>query len=637
MHILDASRTAVTFVTTLLIPLVFLAGIALIGGGWAFTAALLLACDPRTVAYTRIAHIDGMLTLCVAVTIFAYLRAVMKRSLFWKFIAALGWGTCLLTKPTGALVLPVLLLYRLIRFLRRRGETKLLEWSDVWVVIISHAVFVGSFTRLWDRRSHYISRLKVDSPFAKEVLQAGKQISEMETVLLIAALGVVFVITALFFCWRQVGSRICYHVAQLLSVLAIVGALFAVFPVVLRNLILYWTWVSGLSGVKHEAFGKVFESEDAAGYLTIVGGELPEAALILFLLGALLLVYSLFQQKSETTLAKSALLIAVIVWLVFLGTSSKQALRYALPVVPFVYLLGASFLSALAKRSRLFLVSVCIALLALGAQVYTYLDWQPYQHAYFNRFVGGLAGAQNMGRGYLFAGQIPAVEYLVDRALGARQPLYITVGGDLKTLEGVLKKHWPDLPVKINFGQYSPGAADYVIRFNSHRRTIPESYAPILKDAIPAFTVPFQDATLVEIFSLPPLSLVDPLSLSLHEAHRLTGDLLKSDGETSLRAQAEQNPAGYLFFNDGVRLVAGDYLLTAKGTAARVLTNKNLFRLELGKACTRIVRAKVIEPDGKFEGKVVCTIEKETRVIPRIYWYGIATVTVSDLTLKKLS
>lgn len=633
VHILDACRISIVFFVSLLIPIMFLGTIWLIGPGWAFLAALLVSMDPRVIGYTRIAHIDGTLALFVCATLLTYLNAMRRDSNWWRFISGICWGCCLLTKPTGALVLPVLVCYRVIRWIRMKCHVPLIEWKDIWLVVLAHFVFVAGFTRLWDLESHYTTRLHVESRFAHWVLEHGLQLQQFESILLIVALGVAFLTTALFFCWRQTGSSLCYHSASLFALLGVIGGLFSFFPVILRNLILYWTWVSGLSGVKHEAFGKVKEITDAPGYVLIVGTEIPEAIIVLFVLGVFFFMGRIVRSRSEESLALlSCLLIAVVFWVAFLGASSKQALRYVLPVIPFIYVFAVYALRSVARLVDARLFSLFIAGILCCYQGSTLMSWQPYVHTYFNRFIGGLPGAHDRGRGYLFAGQIPAVEYFVDRSIVSRQPLYVTVVGDMKTAEGVLNKFWPEYNDILHFGFYPPRTANYVLMFPSHKEYVPEMYKELIMTSKPVFTVPFQNTTVAEVYELLPLALTERYQLAVDTGHRLTGDVVTNKaGIHSVRARLGVNPPGYIYFNDGIRLSPGTYALTIEGISGHDPVRDGVLRLELTKNCSRVVNTMMVNSDNTFSLTVLCTLEKNTRVFPRVYWYGETSVSVNAL------
>ena len=628
LHILDASRISIILFVSLLIPILFLGTIHLIAPGWAFLSALLVALDPRVIGYTRIAHIDGMLTLFVCATILSYLNAMRRDSNWWRFVSGVCWGCCLLTKPTGALVLPILICYRFIRWIRLKCRVPLIEWKDIWLVVIAHIVFVAGFTRLWELESHYATRL-----LAYWVFEYGMPLKQYESVLLITALGFAFLTTALFFCWRQTGNRLCFHSANLLAVLGMLGGTFSFFPVILRNLILYWTWVSGLSGVKHEAFGRLNDSTYAPGYILIVGTEIPEAIVILFALGVLYFMVRLVRTRSEDSLALlSCLLIAVVFWLVFLERSQKQALRYVLPVIPFVYVFAVYAVRSVADLARSRLFSLFLAGILCCYQGSTFMSWQPYVHSYFNRFIGGLPGAQDRGIHYFFTGQIPAIEYLVDRSIVSRQPVYVTVVGDMKTAEGVLNKYWPEYNDILHFGFYPSRTANYLLMFPSHKEYVSEMYEDLLNNSKPVFTVPFQNTTVAEIYEIPPMEFTERYQLKLDSGHRLTGDLVKNKaGEHSLRARLGVNPAGFIYFNDGIRLIPGAYALTIEGVSGHDPVRDGVLRLELTKRCSRVLSTTMVDTHNSFSLTVLCTLDHKTRVFPRVYWYGETSVSVNAL------
>src|SRR5690606_30681255 len=104
-----------------------------------------------------------------------------------------------------------------------------------------------------------------------------------------------------------------------------------------ENIVRFWTWVFGLSGEKHVSFANTVVSPP--GYLQLFLTELPEIVLVGILLSFLLVVWKVLSGKIDvTTVLLVSVAGTVVAWLGMLSMSEKQTWRYALPVVPLMYL-----------------------------------------------------------------------------------------------------------------------------------------------------------------------------------------------------------------------------------------------------------------------------------------------------------
>jgi hypothetical protein len=95
----------------------------LFGGGLALLAALFWAFDPFLVAHSRLLHVDGLLTACMALALLAALVGCGlgdTRRLSWALLAGSGaaGGLALLTKSPSVLLLPMVGLIALVGLLR---------------------------------------------------------------------------------------------------------------------------------------------------------------------------------------------------------------------------------------------------------------------------------------------------------------------------------------------------------------------------------------------------------------------------------------------------------------------------------------------------------------------------------------
>ncbi|MCB0359452.1 MAG: phospholipid carrier-dependent glycosyltransferase, partial [Bdellovibrionales bacterium] len=89
---LRASRSANAILSSAVAPVVYVGALSVIGQGPALLAALLLALDPHHISISRLAHVDGGLTLLATLALFLYLAAERRRSFRIKMLAAVVWG-----------------------------------------------------------------------------------------------------------------------------------------------------------------------------------------------------------------------------------------------------------------------------------------------------------------------------------------------------------------------------------------------------------------------------------------------------------------------------------------------------------------------------------------------------------------
>lgn len=632
LHILDASRIGVVFFTSLFVPLVFLMCSWLLGAGWAFFCGVMLALDPRIIAYTRMVHIDGTLMVFFLLTLLLYFKSIRNGRALYTLFSGVAWGACLLTKPPGALLLPILFAYRLLRrfFLPVEGRrSPLLQWRDVWAVVLAHIVFVLCFTRLWDVKSSYISRLHVQSSLARWVLQGGRAVQQYDLLLLAVYAVLLTFLFQQFLQWKRSKDAVSLHLTNFLGLFAIVLGVFSFVPVVLRNLVLYWTWVSGLSGVRHEAFGHVLSANTAPGYVKILAFEMPVIVLTLFVVALIYLPIRLYTEKNEKNVALLTLVVAIFLFLGFLGTSSKQALRYALPVLPLLYVLATFGVRELLRTVQSRVLTALLLPVLVFSQVLVCMSWSPYYQAFFNYFAGGLQGGHHKGIGYLFAGQIPAIAAVVEYQEQQERPVYVVIAGDKATAESVLRKHWPDKANLISFGHFPVETADLLLLYPTHRAYLPEKYHTLIQDREPLQSIMFQSAPLAQIYELPFLTATKPVELDFSKSHRLTG----SHHAGVLVANAKEDDAGYLYFSEGVRLVAGKYQVRLR-IEVQEPVNKDtaILRLELGGNCKRDFYWADVQEQNVLT--LPCTLKKG-RAIPRIYWYANASVAISTLAVER--
>ena len=140
----------------------------------------------------------------------------------------------------------------------------------------------------------------------------------------------------LFKKYSKTKTRLALHSSSAALTVSLFTALLLFVPQILENIVRFWAWVFSLSSMKHEAFGTVAEVVQG-GYLTLFLSENMSLTLVLFFGGLAVFFYKLFQKEIDLAKPEFLLCLSVIVlWMILLNVSSKQAWRYAIPILPFV-------------------------------------------------------------------------------------------------------------------------------------------------------------------------------------------------------------------------------------------------------------------------------------------------------------
>ncbi len=655
---LDVSRVFIILVVSLLVPLIFLFGrnyfsetTALLGAAW-------FALDPRITGFSRLAHIDAMLALTCFLTFHFYISGVRKGELWRKLLAGIFWALSLASKPPALIVLFILLCYRVWlwayeKYVERQGQPRFfLDWSDFWTLLVGQVTFVLIFTRLWDVKSAYISRLHVNPELAAFVYRFARLFHRHALVSTAGSILLFSVALAAFWIWRKTRSQISWHLLNFCSFVGFCFSIFWMFPVLQKNLALYWSWVGGLSSTKHIAFGKIIPDEAKLGYLNIIFTELPLLSLCAAVMGLSFYILTLWRNRrklNEVQKYATACMLYLIIWVLIMNLSSKQGLRYLLPVLPFFYLLAALGVEQSVRLISGKISPAKVRPLAVGTYVVVllyamglFLCWQPYQFIFYNSLIGGLPGAIQRERGYLFAGQYEAVDILHQKVVEGGEHLFVSVIGDLKVLQSAYARRWPETKQQISFAAYAPEVADYLLVFSSHisyldRERWSETLKQNQKDS-----VIFQGAPIVEIYSVAPRDLKTGSSIYLKDAYKHTGKIISNAGAVRIAAQIGLHKPGYIYFTDGVKVLPGNYSLQVEFITSDPLTDKQILRLELSSCSKNFSRGDLKigskqQATESYEIELTCPVDTARRLIPRIFWTGQQNLEVSRVIIKAIN
>ena len=480
-HELYSSRVTCALVTSLIAPVIFLGFAHLLGGPIAASAGLLSTLDPRLLAYSRIAHLDGTLTLLCLLCFCLFVYSELKSSFRLKLTAGIVWGMCIATKPTAVLLLPVFLFFKWLRNIKCGKAWRIpISASDFWAIFVGHLFFAAIYTRLWLHNSDYRERLKIRVPLAGDIYRLGGFFQEhllLTISLLLVGIGLIV------FIYRRLGpeqrsSESFFSIACLLQLSFL---MLIIFPQVIENFIRFWAWTFGLSGEVHHSYNVVVQPP-TGGYWLELATVLPELTLAGLLFTGYIGIKSVKSRLSLQGIVLLSLAFWILIWLGFLGISAKQSWRYAIPVVPAVLILSAfgwvgfaTWFSNILKAWRysrgLLLITVLSLLTLFVGPVFA---WHPNYSAYFNSISGGLPAALNRRQAIGFLGEVEAFKFLKQKC-SQRRLLNVAVFGSSTNFQIIsgLQAEGQDRGCMI-FGYFRPDQADFAIRFLSHPDLVPK-------------------------------------------------------------------------------------------------------------------------------------------------------------------
>lgn len=628
---LCAARAADAVVSTLVVPVVYLLGSALVSAPVGLVAAVFIAFDPHHVALSTIAHLDAVLTLLVTLSILLYMFGERRGQVRFKLLAGLFWGLAISTKPIAAPVVAILLLYKLLRLLLLRPAgaqaVRFMEWTDVWCVVLGHACLGALYTRLWRHDSPYVWRLHIENSFADFIYMLGKEWGGTFP----AALALAVALTCGGFAFQRRAARsAAFHLAMSAALLmTLLAAVFSV-PQVLENIIRFWTWAFGLAGTVHQAYGRSW-APPAGGYAGLLGIRLPDLLLAGFVLGVLGIMRCVRRRETdENTVAVVLFALGAVVWLIPLSFSAKQTIRYALPVIPLLWLFAAygwvqaaQQLATAARRLQPAFVLVPVCLL----QSVQTLRWYPDYHLFFNFAGGGLRGAVSREHSFAVAGHDEAVTFLQQEAQRRGSEQYVMVMGDLALMRFINASMYVDSAKEVVFVPYTENTvgADYLLVFPAFlmryadRLAVPGlekvfSYSPDSVEVLAVYKVLPPDCSQGCVFEI--------AKGTASSAMRIFTDR----GRPAIKAVPERHQKGYILRGLSMRVVPGGYRLRIpielpQPVDPALPSEKLVLRLDLSSACSRTIALGELLSAPQYV-ELECKFEKPFRAQLRVYWFG---------------
>ncbi len=674
-----SARSSNAIVSSLCAPTIYLFAASFFGAPAAFLGGALVAFSPHHIELSRVVHLDGMFSFFVTITILLFAHAVRAGSLSLKLLAGIAWGFCIATKPTSASLILAFLLYKAFRhwFLDakiNRGDRGFFAWSDVAAVLIAHLLLACIYTRLWEHGSTKLGRFLLSSWVADSAFALGSFLQEnvllsltvVATLALLAAFSVLAV--------RRDRSQTLWAPTQrsifYLCCIVLVTYL-ALAPQIVENTIRYWTFAVGLAHEVHMGGWGVWRPP-AYGYAEFFVRKLPSFALlgVFISFGYLLRDVAKRRKKSDGERVCFHLLcfLAVTIWVIPLNTTSKQDFRYAIPIVPILYLCvsvgffrlwrSLAFYFARSQRPQLSRVTVfaspgLIMLAALGVVVSTY----PHYNLHFSMISGGLKSAKEHQIKFPLAAHREALEFLHRRAEAQRVEFNVLTVGEIPgALPHTYNAMYRDSAKFLKFPAYFyPTRYDYIVEFGSY----PQSLKDLVHMFRPSggirevFSTSWKGVELLRVHEVQVPDFREAYRCSGTWGSNLTGGPRHLENTRRVAKQTEnssmamfvgesRHKPGFLLADMRTRVAKGRYKVQFE--VARPLTmepkpefgdERYAVRLDFGK-CQRIVTKGELSREEFRWVSMECEVEEDSSRIIQAYWFGNIPTILRSIEIQRI-
>ena len=493
-----AARASNAVVSSLCAPTIFLLGASFVGGPAAFVGGALVAFAPHHIELSRVVHLDGMFSFFVTLSLLLFANAVVRGSISLKLLAGLSWGLCIATKPTAATLVVAFLLYKLFRhwFLSEtdnKGDRGVFVWSDVAALLIAHLFLAAIYTRLWVHGSHRLGRFLLSSRLADLVYEFGLFLQGNMTLSLSAAAVLALLCLFSVLSIRREPQRIFWAPAQRICLYGsclVLLLYLALAPQVLENTIRYWTFAAGLANEVHIGGWGVWRPPPY-GYAEFFARKLPSFAILGVFLSLFYLVADVVRQRGRSGAEKICFhllcLLAVLIWVAPLNSTSKQDFRYVIPIVPVLYLFVAigffrlwrslALILARRRKPRISRVAVLASpALVMFAALTVAASSYPHYSLHFSAISGGLRAAKQRRIKFPLVSHRDALTFLHTQAEADAAVRHVLVVGEVpESVKHYYQALYREAATFLKFpAYYYPSAFEYVIVFGSYPENLSE-------------------------------------------------------------------------------------------------------------------------------------------------------------------
>jgi 4-amino-4-deoxy-L-arabinose transferase-like glycosyltransferase len=636
---ISGARIANAIFSSLLPVILLLALLSWTGPAEALCISLVVALSPRFIDLSRIAHVDTAQAVVVCGTVFLYVRSLLGSERRWKFLAGIGFGLCLLCKPTSIALIPGLFVVKVLlaRLWPQQFLQRGLSWSDVWLALTAMVVFVLLYSRMWNHGGAFIEWKDVSHAGPHQVYLLAQRLGS-GIVGIVSCLAVSGVLVWLGLSARGRSSQPWYwHGA------AVVGLLFLsfiLFPAVWENIVRYWMRVFNLTSVKHQSFAGPTAPPEG-GYFTSMAVELHPLVLCGALLSPLLLLRplraSLKACEQQLILFSSVIFIA---WMMLLAPSAKQAYRYSMPAVPFLFVVACFLLFAAGRVAgrRVIPIVVLGAAQAFSA-LSAYPVWDLYESA-SARFVSEAARLEAL-RPRSAQGEVLA--FLRAESVKRGRTLLVTVLGDGDVMSREAARSTSassdsENHASLRFGYFPDYAADFIL-VQDYLKQENSQWSRHLQQT-PRFRYASRGLALVSVYEVDPAINDREVVIPVDRLRVLPGTRGALDGHPVVTLTPERTKAGYgAAVPGGFSAAAGRYEIsfiasTEASGFAGVADSVPVARFEATKSCSRVILAGEARA-GLGKAVLNCELPEPRRMNLHVYWFGKVPLQLGEIAVSR--
>lgn len=566
--LLISSRIANAVFSSFLPCLVLIGAGYFLGANVGLLAGLFTALSPKLIAFSKMAHIDSTLVFFSVACVFAYLYFLRTGKETFRYIAGILWGLSVLVKPTAVVLIPALFITKIIF-----KSEKLFNLKDLYALLIGKGLFILLFSRMWTEDGPYRKRVVPNFWPGEMIYDFGVYLNPYIITLLII----------LFFSIKKLRAFLFIPTILLIHSLN---------PAILDNVIRFWAWVFGLSKMTHVAYGAVLEPVKY-GYLQILFTQLSEIEIVGFCLGVF------FLRKNPFLVAS---LVVIFVWGGFLSVSSKQTIRYIVPIFPLIFIISAYGYYTLLKRYSFLLILVSF---------WTLYSWHPYYEVYYNTLTGGLKGANHRGEFLPLGGNSEAIEFLKNKGS-------VSLAVDRELFLEIKKRKGVDIKTSL---YPAMNGDDYLLISPAFERV----YASKLKEENIEFVTDNQ------ILGVPTLKVYKFLPQAKIELRRA----LTQIGKFCEEGLCVNDQSGYLIAILKPRLKAGSYNLNFKIKAKKPVDgDPTLLHLKFGSHCERLIKSSELPRKTSVTVSIPCSFDRESTPNITAYYWNKRKLVIEDVSLQ---
>ncbi len=650
---LNAARLGNAALSSLIVPFAFLTLRYAAGTSVALITALFLVVDVQLLAISRLAHIDSSLAVMTLLSATCYLRGSITQRVRWKLLAGFFWGLALASKPTAVALIPAFLLFNLITVIRTRTvaprQHQIVEWADIWAVLLGLGTLASLFTRFWEHNGPFLTVLDADSVLADWLYTSGMWLQEHALLPVLVALAAGLLVKL----DRRLGSRLSFHLARAAGTTALLIVVWALVPAVMENFVRYFVRLPNLAHFVTLSSGYEW-SGIPGGYFGVIALQVPTYQLICFLAGALWLAYDGYTERSALS-ERQKLLFTIcgavfVTWLVALNISSKQFVRYVIPVLWCMNTIAAygvyRFIVTAMRINKAAAFLVAVLPIGIGASVLAQIH--PMYLNYYNSLLGGLPAAAGNGYPLFYRGQIEALRFLEQHAAHSKTPRRLAVVAEYPVI-----KYTYDQLVAPRTQKLSPYVvpfvqeADYVIAVRQMEPLFAFERGTTLQGLRELYTFSVDGVPMTTAYEVAPMDFKEPLTFKVFGIFDETGGTTREDsalgyGEAVMvYAMPERHTEGTLLAGGFLKILPGKYAFSID---AAVLNGfqpespspaRDVLAVSASARCARTLTTSDLASTTLARFTFECEFPELTQLELKAHWFGKDPIVVDSITIKR--